>query len=257
MGFNCINVLLGGDEKSEEVSPTLINSINKSTPRSVHIRILCRGWVRESFHTGKLKVEFIAYDGGVKTPAGHQSSANDKLLYLRNLHDWDRCLILGWDQLVVGPIEDLYDIELNSKEVITAVPYKSGKFRDLWKWKGKSKELESLFSEDILNSSGFEGGSHIVDLTTYRELGLADIFEETLKKLGGEDHLALIGVFADKFKSVDYKWNMMSEKMHTKKAGILHFNGGNKPWKTNNCKPVWEYFKCEWGDLTQNQHISQ
>ena len=251
MGFNCINVLLGGNEKSEHVTPTLINSINKNTPRSVHIRILCRGWIRDNFHAGKLKVEFITYDGGVKTPAGHQSSANDKLLYLRHLHDWDRCLVLGWDQLVVAPIEELYDTQFSEGEVITAVPYKSGKFRDLWKWKGLAGKLESIFTEEILDSSGFEGGSHVVDLGSYRRLGMADIFEDTLKEVGGEDHLTLIGVFADKFKGVDYKWNMMSEKMHTKKAGILHFNDGNKPWKADNCKPVWEYFKCSWADLAK------
>tara|TARA_R110000764_G_scaffold35204_6_gene78747 strand:- start:4587 stop:5348 length:762 start_codon:yes stop_codon:yes gene_type:complete len=253
MSHSCVNILLGGDHRSEAVTPTLINSINLNTNRDVHVVVLCRGWKRESFHSGKLRVDFVEYSGEINTPSSHQSSANDKLLYLEHLPEWDRCLILGWDQLVVGCLDDLYDLEFAEHQVITGVPYPSGKMRDLWTWKGKQGDLEAMFPDSILDSPGFDGGTHLVALDHYRQQGLASRLRHILEKLGGEDHLAMIGLFADKLLPIEAKWNVLCGKMHKISAKILHFNGGNKPWKPNNKKPVWEMFRCDWDFLQRSE----
>ena len=142
-----MNILMGGDKNAIDVFPTVVNSVIKNTDKFVNFVILCRGWIRDNITTEKYSVEFIEYYGHKDNPNYKQSSANDIIYFLPMMWGCNRCLVLGWDQLVVDNIDEYYDTEFQDSEMICAVKYDNTKLIDLWKWKGKDKKLRERVDE--------------------------------------------------------------------------------------------------------------
>lgn len=244
--FTSTNILLSGNEKAEEVLPTLINSVHQNTTGLLHVRILSHGWEVPYLERDNLRVECIPQ------PSPSQRATvfgAERLKLLGQMEDWDRCLVLGWDQLAVGNIDEYYRMGFKDSEALASVAYTGGQFRDLWPYKGKKKVLEELFPEVVLSHPGISGGSNLFHLDNYRKADLPAKMEHALKALGNEDHLAMIGVCLPHFVAVPRKWNVLCEYMHKERAKILHFNGSNKPWKHRNRKPVWDHYLASWEQL--------
>ena len=258
-----INVLLAGNKSSQGAIATTLNSVLQNTDKQVNAVVLCRDWQHEGFQNGRLSVEFVPFKGHKDTPKQWHSSANDMLYYLPYLYSWDRCLMLEWDQLVVGSIDDYYNIDFEGKNFVTATeiidPDGRG-LRGLWEWKGQRKNMEDIFSEETLDYVGFDGGSHVIDLKRYMENHKFLEMERALYKLNGEDHLAKIGVFHGHVHHVPSKYNTFPETVNSQHlpptvnsplmARILHFVGSNKPWNSKRrFSELWYRYQTTWEEL--------
>ena len=242
-----INVLLYGNDDAIGPIATTLNSLVINTERYVNAIVLCRNWSHSAIETDCYSVEFIEYYGHKDTPLYKQSSANDVLYILPMLREWDRCILLEWDQIVVDNIDEYYDVEFSGDEIITATPYQSGRFVDLWPWKKQKQNLVNLFDNETLNYPGFDGGSHVIDLKKYNEKRLFLEMERALFRLNGEDHLAKIGVVHPYVKHVDSIYNMFPEKDNSDTAKIIHYNGPNKPWSRKRMKEEkWKEYEVSW-----------
>ena len=225
-----LNILLNGNRNCEAIFPTVIKSVCDHTARRVHARIICDGWSRPNFDTEKLKVEFIDFCGGPPARLPKYRTVNHRTLYLAEIADWDRCLLLDWDQLVLEDIDDLYDTEFEGNEVMTATPGKKN-IGDL-NWGGAS--LKNVIPENEWGLKSFLMGGNVIDIKKCRELGILNKAREYFSLLKGEDHLTIVGLFAKHIKRVDPKWNVLLNGQRKEPLGaILHYNGGGKPWNTD------------------------
>jgi hypothetical protein len=109
-----INIALSTDQRGFAINATLIASILRRASRPVHVRCWCRGFLAESFETGPLKVEFLAASGEApgKYPLLSGPAAYDRLLVIRDCPDWDRCMVMDYDQLVLCDLAPLFDLDL-------------------------------------------------------------------------------------------------------------------------------------------------
>jgi len=240
-----LNVLVAGNEKAIDILPTLINSVIRNTNKFVNVVVLCRKWNRSEISTSRYNIEFVEYYGHTDNPNYSQSSANDILYFLPMMWGCDRCITLGWDELVVDNIDEYYDTEFVGDEFVTAVKYDSGRLIDLWTWKGKRKQLESIFSEECLNAVGFSGGSHVIDLQKYCKMRKPIMMNRALHVLGGEDHLSTIGVYYGHVKYVDKRFNALPE-YNIVNPVIVHYSGNRKPWNKPEGNPEWNKYKTTW-----------
>ena len=244
-----INVLLSGDGRSELVFPTLINSLNANTPRPVHVRICNRGFSREGFTNGKLKVEFI---GVPEIPIDHRrprlSPSNDRLLILESLDDCDRVLVLGWDQLILSDVGPLYDVDLEGN-LISGTCIKGRIVKNSWPNLGKTKIMNKIVSPDLWSEKRIVGGSNVIDLEACRKSGALKELRSNLEKLDGEDHLAILATFAGRCKFVSNRWNVVTEIKSTPSPKILHYSGVPKPWAVKSPNNLWSLNRRDWSDI--------
>ena len=251
-----LNVLLSGDVNAEYVLPTLIASVVKNTDRFVHVRILCRGWDRATIETENLKVEFLNKEHDFpNNKTTFCKSINDKTMYMSQIEDWDRCILMDWDNLVIKNLDDYYDTAFDGDEVITGIP--SEKYLSQIAWGGAKPS-------DLLNAEELKGracpiGGNVVDLKKCRHMGVFDKTEHIINTLEGQDHVALLVIFNDKIKRVDARYNRLLGGQTIRPLEgdvILHYDRGNKPWDILRADNHWSDNYATWGDLSEKKSES-
>lgn len=160
-----------------------------------------------------------------------------------------RAIYLDCDLIVLKPLEELYNIDLEGKSI--------GVIPD-----GKNDQKSSIerlgLSKDRVY---FNAGVMVMDLEKLRENGK---FRKTMEfclnpdrelKLNEQDALNII--FENDFKTNDIIWNFThgnsEENSDIKDIGIVHFTGDIKPWDCRNFskfkKLYWKYLrKTPWRD---------
>ncbi len=245
-----INVLLCGDANSEAVLPTLINSIVTNTKRNVHVRILTRGYSHEDFENSRLKVEFINSVGGVGHRDGRYSVINDRICYLQKITDWDKCILFDWDQLIDCDIAELYDQSFNAGCCMSACePIHEGCLGEAWPNLGQSNTLKRILTDEEYNSPRFPMGSNVIDLKTAKAEGVLDRIVSILKRINGEDHLAMLAAFAGRVQFFRTVWNCVTNCQENSEVKIWHFSGANKPWTSPHYRDIWYSYHAVWSDL--------
>jgi len=255
---NSINLLLCGNPDSEYVLPTQIKSILSNTDRYLHVRIITRGWDAQDFETSNLKVEFINY---YSEQYGGQPQCNatlDRLFYLKEIDDWDRCILNDWDQLAVKDLGELMDHEFEDGKCYSAMYNHRRTFATTpQEWvKHKRKQLFSrLESDELRNHHCWPLGGNLIDLKKARSYGLLDKIRQDIKALNGQDHLAQFATFAGYAQDVGDHHNHLLprcdrqlNKRAKEEAIQLHYNK-YKPWNKRKVTPVWHQYACNWSDL--------
>jgi hypothetical protein len=107
-------LVLSTDTKGHPYLATLIASIFRRTSLSVHVRCWCRGFLPESFETARLKVEFLPALDEVtgRYPGTSGPAAYDRLLVIRDCPDWDLCMVMDYDQLLLCDLAPLFEMDL-------------------------------------------------------------------------------------------------------------------------------------------------
>lgn len=109
-----IRIAISADIGGYQNYATLISSILRRTMFPVHVRCWCREFLPESFEQGHLNVEFFPAIEEVsgKYPGSSGPSAYDRLLVIRDCPDWDRCLIMDYDQVTYCDLAPLFELDL-------------------------------------------------------------------------------------------------------------------------------------------------
>lgn len=245
------NILLSGDLNAEDILPTLIKSVCDNTYRKVHARIICRNWNYQDFETDTLKVEFISYNPSSFSKKSFCPSVNARTEYMAQIQDWDRCLLMGWDNLVIGNIDELYDVQFSGNQCFSAID--GNKYLGEINWGGTT--LHGVLPESLLKTEKiFLMGANIVDLKKSKELGLFDNLEQKIKSVNSQDHMAFFAIFSGHVKRVSDKFNRLlhgQTKQIQEDDRLIHYNGINKPWNCYEMSDEWRTRKTTWTELKE------
>ena len=109
-----LRLALSTDAAGFPYNATLIASILRRTASALHVRCWCRGFRPESFETGLLRVEFIEANQQVtgKYPSYVGPAVFDRLRVIEQAEDWDRCLIMDYDQVALCDLAPLFGMDL-------------------------------------------------------------------------------------------------------------------------------------------------
>ena len=253
-----INLLLCGNPDAEYVLPTQIRSVLSNTDRYVHVRIITRNWDASDFETDNLKVEFINYQSD---QYGWQPQCNatlDRLFYLKEMDDWDRCIMNDWDQLALRDVGELMDHEFEEGKCYTAMYNYRRTFATTpqeWVKHKRDKLFSRLESDDLRSHHCWPLGGNLIDLKKARSFGLLDKIRDDVKALNGQDHLSQFATFAGYAQDVGDRYNHLLpncyKDLNTRardESVQLHYNK-YKPWNKRKISPTWHNYACNWADL--------
>lgn len=160
------------------------------------------------------------------------------------LKNEDRAIYLDCDIVVLKPLEELYEMDLNGKSI--------GVILD-----GKKDQKSSIQRLNLSSDrTYFNAGVMVMDLKSLRENGkflkTIDYCLNPDRELQLNEQDALNIVFENDYMTNDVIWNYThgnsEENRYTEnEIGIVHFTGDIKPWDCRSYSPYkhlyWEYLK--------------
>ncbi len=249
----------------QHLGVTLRSLLENNKDETFVIHIFSNGVTRKSKEQleeisvgGKCHIEFLDVEDSVfdKVITGRWGKAMYYRLLIPELIDEEKVLYLDVDIVVNGPIDTLYDMNIDA-EYIAAV-------EDIWSDQVRKKSLKMHPDARYFNS-----GVMLINVKKWRDDSLADQIREFLtshhEMLGSPDQDALNAIINGRWKRLPLKYNQYDK--HTgkdKKAFeasfsakelseaetspvIIHYVGGRKPWHYRSEHPrkmlYWKYLE--------------
>jgi histo-blood group ABO system transferase len=249
-----ITLALSTDERGFSYNATLIASILRRTARAVWVRCWCRGFLPESFETGRLRVEFIHAVDEItgKFPGYVGPAVFDRLRIINDCSDWDRCLIMDYDQVALCDLGPLFDMELG--DALLAA-----------KMQGPGVDMAHAMREWIKRPLP-DGWEHVgaypyfsmgplMNLKAMREAGTWQTLLAAHAAFGVDEQLSLTAATEGRTIGFERKWNLFPKSDIPKDAvpeGVIHWLGWPKPWHKGAkvWRPdIWESERATWEHL--------
>lgn len=249
-----LNIALSTDARGHEYHATLIASILRRTEWNVHVRCWCVGFLPVSFEQGRLKVEFLPSTGDQanKYPSQSGPAAYDRLLVIRDCADWDRCMVMDYDQLVLCDLAPLFEMDLGDHLLAAHM-------------QGPGVDMEYAMRVWLKRPmpAGWEHcGTNpyflmppLMNLKAMREARTWETFLKAHAAFGADEQLSLTAATEGRTLPLDKKWNLFP-RLHIAAGevprGVIHWSGWPKPWHKNAdvWRPdIWEAERCSWEHL--------
>ena len=249
-----ITLALSTDERGFAYNATLIASILRRTARAVWERCWCRGFLPESFETGRLRVEFLPAVEAVtgRYPGSSGPAAYDRLLVIRDCPDWDRCMVMDYDQLVLCDMGPLFELDMGDHLLAAHM---------------QGPGVDMAYAMRVwLKRPMPEGWEHVaghpyflmpplMNLKAMREAGTWKHFLKAHAAFGADEQLSLTAATEGRSLPIEAKWNLFP-KLHIRDGevpeGIIHWSGWPKPWHKDAkvWRPdIWEAERATWEHL--------
>lgn len=273
-----IRIALSTDVRGLAPNATLLASVLRRTQASVEVRCWCRGFLPDSFESGPLKVEFLSADEPVsgRYPGHVNEAVFDRLRVIKDCPDWDRCLILDHDMVVLRDLaeyfaEDFEDMLLMGRlfgpgNTLGLQMRQRGGLPPTWK---HAEDHPYFYMGPMMNLDGM------------REVGTWETFLEAHEAIGQDEQLSLTAACGGRVKGVSKHWNLVPQwdglmeegPMESEcakqdgvervdaagipwrngvPAGVIHWTGWDKPWnrQTKVWRPdLWHAEKASWEHL--------
>jgi histo-blood group ABO system transferase len=249
-----IRIALSTDAKGHPQHATLIASILRRTNHPVHVRCWCRGFLPESFETGPVKVEFIHTDEEVtgKFPGYVGPAVFDRLRVIRDATDWDKCLIMDYDQLALCDLAPLFDLDLGDH--LLAAKMQGPGVDMAYAMKTWIKRPLPEGWDHVAEYPYFSMGP-LLNLKAMREAGTWDKLMAAHAAFGVDEQLSLTAATEGRTTGFDRKWNLFPKSDISEgevPEGVIHWLGWPKPWHKDAkvWRPdIWESEKSSWEHL--------
>lgn len=249
-----ITIAISTDARGYEFNATLLASILRRTRLPVHVRCWCRGFLPVSFESGRLRVEFLPATDEVtgRYPGTSGPAAYDRLLVIRDCADWDRCMVMDYDQLVLCDLAPLFELDLG-EHLLAAHMQGPG--------------VDMAYAMRVwLKRPMPEGWEHVaghpyflmpplLNLRAMREAGTWATFLKAHAAFGADEQLSLTAATEGRSLPLAAKWNLFP-KLHIRDGevpeGVIHWSGWPKPWHRNAkvWRPdIWESERSSWEHL--------
>jgi hypothetical protein len=227
-----ITLALSTDERGFAINATLIASILRRTERAVWVRCWCRGFLPESFETGRLRVEFLPAVEEVtgRYPGTSGPAAYDRLLVIRDCPDWDRCMVMDYDQLVLCDLAPVFELELGDHLLAAHL---QGPGVDMayamrvWLKRPMPTGWEHVASHPYFLMPP------MLNLKAMRDAGTWENFLRAHAAFGADEQLSLTAATEGRTLPLDRKWNLFPQ-LHLAPdevpEGVIHWSGWPKPW---------------------------
>ena len=249
-----IRIALSPDAKGHPQHATLLASILRRTSLPVHVRCWCRGFSPASFESGRLKVEFIPTDEEVtgKFPEYVGPAVFDRLRVIRDAPDWDKCLIMDYDQLALCDLAPLFEMDLGDH--LLAAKMQGPGVDMAYAMKTWIKRPLPEGWEHVADYPYFSMGP-LLNLKAMREAGTWDKLMAAHAAFGVDEQLSLTAATEGRTMGFDRKWNLFPKSdIHGDEIpdGVVHWLGWPKPWHKGAkvWRPdIWESEKSSWEHL--------
>ena len=249
-----LNIALSTDAKGHPYHATLLASILRRTAAAVYVRCWCRGFWADSFESGRLRVEFLPAMDDVtgRFPGTSGPAAFDRMLVIRDCPDWDRCMVMDCDQLVLCDLDPLFDLDL-ADHLLAAHMQGHG--------------VDMAYAMRVWLKRPFpDGWEHVashpyflmppmLNLKAMREAGTWNTFLQAHAAFGADEQLSLTAATGGRTLPLEKKWNLFP-KLHIAEneipEGVIHWSGWPKPWHRGAqvWRPdIWESERSSWEHL--------
>lgn len=267
-----VNLCLSVNGAHLTYAATLVASVCRRTIRKVHARIYVRGEeLPRSFSTDDLLVEFLRpiYEplqhyppqGGTCVPGHVHAATWDRLEIVDYALDWDRCWIFDTDQMVIGDIGHLYDIDFEGSWMIAITDRENAIMSR--KWFGRAWPDDAEGADAKMPYFGA-----LMNLQEMRKGGFTQRFREALSRWGLNEQLCTSYAVKGRITEMPAEGNYclfgyvslndperlaMECGMH--QAKVIHWTMPAKPW--NNARlwaaQLWIRELISWVDLHTEQ----
>ncbi len=245
---------LSTDAAGFPYNATLIASILRRTASALHVRCWCRGFRPESFETGLLRVEFIEANQQVtgKYPSYVGPAVFDRLRVIEQAEDWDRCLIMDYDQVALCDLAPLFGMDLGDHLLAARM-------------QGAGVDMAHAMREWLRRPLP-EGWEHVagypyfsmgplLNLKAMREAGTWEKLLAAHEAFGADEQLSLTAATEGRTVGFERKWNLFPKSdipESTVPQGVVHWLGWPKPWHRGAkvWRPdIWESERSSWEHL--------
>lgn len=142
----------------------------------------------------------------------------------------ERLIYLDCDMMVVSPIEEIWEADLNGKPVAAV--------RDAWgKFLAAERDLRGRGGVLDPADPYFNAGLLVIDMEHWRQEQIAEKLEVVIadgraEKLGVSQNVLNL-ILRDNWQPLDPMWNVTGPKPEHERMGahLLHYTGYAKPWK--------------------------
>ena len=163
-------------------------------------------------------------------PGSSGPSAYDRLLVIRDCPDWDRCMVMDYDQLVLCDLGPLFDRDLGDHLLAAHM---------------QGPGVDMAYAMRVwLKRPMPEGWEHVashpyflmppmLNLKAMREAGTWEVFLKAHAAFGADEQLSLTAATEGRSLPLEAKWNLFP-RLHIREGevpeGIIHWSGWPKPW---------------------------
>lgn len=248
------HVIISSDTRGIEPNATLIASLCAIFNKKVRIRLFSRELEQFSFFSRNLEIEIVHTPVGLQLDGrvpDHVSSAGtfDRIAAIPYCTDWDRAVILDYDQVVIGDPSGLFDLNLGDSLVAGRL-WPDRTFGDACReWFGR--ELPERWKE--CEGYGYFYMGPILNLVELRKSDAYERFVEFHAEANMEEQIALHVACRNRVTPLPAELNTVPQwDGISPSTKILHFTGPAKPWKNPEIigAPYWRHFETTWEDLT-------
>lgn len=249
-----INLVFSSDAKGFSKSATVIASILRRSLEPVHVRYWCSGFLPKDIEVDGLKVEFfeVIDDDGNRYP-GHVSPAVfNRLRVINDCPDWDRCLVMDYDQLVMCDLGPLLEMELGD-HLLAA------------KMQGQGVDMAYAMREWIGQPLP-DGWEHVAGyayfsmgpLLNLKEMRVAGTWKKLLaahEAFGKDEQLSLTAATEGRSTAYADRWNLFPGRDLSGDEvpdGVIHWTGWPKPWHPGTGvwrEDLWQSERTTWEQL--------
>ncbi len=208
------------------------------------MKLYCREFDPASFESRNLKVDFFAADSGAsgKYPAHVSSAVFDRLQIIRDGSDWDCCLVMDYDQLVVCDLAPLFqtDFARGRNEALLAAR-RHGEGIDLAYAMKHYRGGEPIpRGWEHAGTTPYFCMGPLMNLKAMREAGTWEKVLAAHEAFNAEEQIALTAATAGRTMPYDERWNRFPDRTWSPYRipdGVIHWTGPAKPWHYES--PVW------------------
>lgn len=249
-----IKIAISTDYSGYKFNATLLASIARRASKNVFVRCWCRGFLPESFVAEKLTVEFLPTNEPVtgRYPQSSGPSAYDRLLVIRDCLDWDRSLIMDYDQVVFCDLAPLFELDMGD-HLLAAHLQGPGVDMDYAMRAWLQRPFPSNW-EHVARYPYFLMPP-MLNLAEMRRSGTWEKFQAAHEAFGMDEQLSLTAATEGRILPLEAKWNLFPG-LHIGgnqvPDGVVHWCGWPKPWHEGAkvWRPeLWESERCSWEQL--------
>lgn len=249
--MNPIRIAISTDARGYSRNATLIASIVRRTKREVSVRCYTRGFSRPSFSTKNLTVEFIraTEDRGGRFPGYVSAAVFDRLQIIHDAADWDRALIMDYDQLALRDLGELFDMDMG-RNLLAAKMHGDGVDLDFAMKKWRKEPMPEGYRK-TRRYPYFTMGP-LLNLKEMRKRGTWEKLLAAHKAFNADEQIALTAATEGRTMALDPIWNLFPRSdfdESTVPEGVIHWLGWPKPWHMDRSTwrvEVWEAESCNW-----------